>query len=131
MPSLTIRELPPDEWDRLLTFEPWVTQGAMPPFEHWRFLVAEEAGKILGYCALYNAVHWEPWVIRPEAQHRPGVVRGLIHAGLAILAETQVTAAFCLADAETGALVEHFGFVPSPQTLYVMTVGGIRDSGVH
>ena len=124
--ALHCRELPTDEWWRLLGFEPWVTQGQMPPPEHWRFVVAEEEGEIVGYCALYTAVHWEPWVIQPAHQKRPGLVRSLIRAGLDILAESQVQVAFCLAEGDTAALVEHFGFAPHPAHLYVVSVPAIR-----
>lgn len=125
---MQIRTLPSDEWDRLLDFEPWATHGCMPAEEHWTFIVAEEVagGEILAYTGIYNAVHWEPWYIRPEHRGRPGLVRGLIREGLTVLRENGVGAAFCLASAETAKLVEHFGFTPAPGKLYILSVQEIR-----
>jgi len=127
--DLQIRQLPPEEWPRLLAFEPFAS-GGIPPAEHWRILVAEEAGQIVGFTCLYTAVHFEPIWIDPSHRHQPGLFAELWRASKTILDEYGVQLLFVQVPdtlPQQKRLVERFGFVAAPGQLYI---GEVEKVGV-
>lgn len=118
--AATVRVLPPEEWDRLAAYEPFKSNG-LPTIDHWRVIIVEDDGKIVGFCCLFNAVHWEPWWIAPLYRGKPGILRQLIEQSEAILTEAHVQTAFVTVGddlPENQDLVEHFGFERAPGALY-------------
>jgi hypothetical protein len=121
--EITARVLPPEEWDRVQHIPPF-DQG-LPDPAHWRILVVEQDGQIVGCCSLFDTVHWDGWWIAPEHQGKAGVFRSLVAEGLA-----QLTAANILGVHTTVPdtrpdlqdLIERFGFVSAPGKLYLLFV---------
>jgi len=125
------RALPPEDWDKLAGYDPFSTTG-LPNPDHWRIIVAEDdAGQILGFCALFDAVHWEPWYVTPEARRNPAVIRGLVREGLALLRSQSVSGAFAVVANDQPELhrlmVERFGFVPAPGTLFAIDLDALAE----
>ncbi len=118
-----IRELPPEEWSRLLAFQPFDTQG-LPPTPTSRIMVAEvggPGGAIVGYWGIFMAIHIEPLWIAPEYRKRPGVVRRMWRGIQSLLADLGADTAFaCIfeADAPNKPLAQKLGFVEAPGKLY-------------
>lgn len=126
--ELSIRELPQDEWERLAEIEPFATYGipSGANAEAWKIIVAEVAGEVVGFTGLFNAVHWEPWWIDPNYRQHPGLVRGLIRAGLEMLEDSEVSSVFAtVGDEAIAGLVERLGFIPAPGRLYLLYVPDI------
>jgi hypothetical protein len=123
-----VRQLPPEEWHRLNDFEPFATHG-LPTVEHWRVVVAEDGDQIVGFCCLFNAVHWEPWWVHESYQKRPGLLRQMIRHGKGLLHDAGVDCVFVVVGDELPAqqaLVERFGFSPVPGKFYFLTLDGAR-----
>ena len=123
---LTTRVLPVDEWARLLAVEPYRTLG-LPGGEAdaWRVVVVERDGVIVGTCAVFTTVHWDCWWIDKAARGKAGVLRALLRAGLQLLAECGVGAAYTGAETgspELAALLVEFGFVPAAGRLFVLDI---------
>lgn len=126
--SVTVRELPSEDWGRLLDFEPFAT-GGLPPADHWRICIAEEDGQIVGFTCLYQAVHFEPIWIDPSHRHQPGLFAGLWQASKQILDEHGVQMIFaCVPDSlpQQQRLVEKVGFLPQPGQLYIVETEKVR-----
>lgn len=73
-----VRELPPEEWDRLTPFPPF--DGGLPNPEHSRIIVAElggPGGALVAFWGMFSAVHVEPLWIHPDHRKRPGLIRRL------------------------------------------------------
>ena len=120
----TARLLPPDEWHRLAEFEPFKTHG-LPTVEHWRVIVGEVDGEIVGFCCLFNAVHWEPWWIAPAYRKHPGLLRQMIDRTGDELRAAKVQNVFvCVGDEipDQQALVQRFGFEEAPGKLYILAL---------
>ena len=129
MLDLTIRQLPPAEWTRLLPFEPFVTEG-LPMPEQWRIIVAERAGIIVGFCCVFAAAHLEPWYIAPSHRRNPAVARGLVRVSRQVLEQEGIGAAFAVVSdtlPEQQAIVERLGFVPAPGKLYAIDVANLKE----
>ncbi len=119
-----VRLLPPDEWERLAEFEPFASHG-LPTVDHWRVFVGESDGTIIGFCCLFNAVHFEPWYIAPEFRKHPGLLRGLIDAAGVELTAAKVGQVFvCVGDdlPAQAEIVKRFGFTEAPGKLYFLTL---------
>jgi len=122
--DVTVRELPPEEWSRLASYEPFAS-GGIPPAAHWRIVVAEEAGVLVGFTCLYEAVHLEPVWIAPSHRHQPGLFAGLWRESRRILDANGVQMIFAVVGdhlPQQQALVERFGFTPAPGRLYLCDV---------
>lgn len=120
----TTRLLPPDEWHRLAAFEPFTSHG-LPTVEHWRVIVGEVDGAIVGFCCLFNAVHWEPWWIDPAYRKHPGLLRQMVDKTGDELRAAKVTNVFvCVGDdiPDQQALVQRFGFEEAPGKLYMLAL---------
>jgi N-acetylglutamate synthase-like GNAT family acetyltransferase len=118
------RVLPPDEWHRLTAFEPFASHG-LPTVEHWRVIVGEVEGEIIGFCCLFNAVHWEPWWIAPAHRKNPGLLRQLVDkTGDELRAAGVQTVFVCVGDdiPDQQALVQRFGFEEAPGKLYMLNL---------
>src|SRR5262245_66643005 len=68
--SPTVRQLPPEEFPRLASFEPFASHG-LPDPTHWRVIVAEVDSAIVGFVCLFEAVHLEPLWGAPAYRARP------------------------------------------------------------
>lgn len=125
---MTFRVLDDSEWSRLVEdgIEPFATHGLpdIPQRKHWRILIAEEAGRIVGASLLHEAVlnHW--W-IAPAARRQPTVVQGLWDATKAELDRAGVTLLHATVDdkqIEVQQMVERLGYVEGDGKLYVLYV---------
>ena len=125
--TLSARVLPPEEWDRLLTLEPFTSQG-LPASGEWIVVVVERDGAIVGTCSLFTAVHWDCWWIVPELRGTTAVLRQLLDLTLAVLAEAEIQTVYTgvgEGDADVAALLTHFGFTPAPGRLFVLDVAPV------
>lgn len=120
----TKRELPVEEWDRLLTIPPYDHMGLPSTAGDWKILVVENAdGEIVMASATQIQVHWEPWWTREDVRKNPVVVRLMLELGLTTLETFGIPYAFCtVADAqpEVRAAVEHMGGIRAPGDLYLI-----------
>ena len=126
--ATTIRELPSEEWPRLLDFEPFASAG-LPNADFWRVIVGEDDGRIIGFTCIYTAVHFEPVWTDPAYRHQPDLFRGLWRESKKILDEHGVQMIFAVVPdslPHQKALVEHVGFVPAPGQLYVVETDKVR-----
>ena len=124
MSAISSRVLPREEWPKLLSFEPYASQG-LPPSDHWIITVVERDGQILGCSAIFDTVHWDIFQIVPEERGNPVVAKHLILRSLSELEAAGVTAVHLTLDPEREELVglaEHFGFVRSPLALYIRAI---------
>lgn len=123
---LTTRQLPPEEWHRILDqgIEPFATHGLPGDPSHWRLVVAEEDGVIVGLSGLYEAVHNDPWWVAPAYRGHPTILRRLWQEVRSVLDEHDVRMVFAtVADDQPDVqqLAERFGFEPAPGRLYLLT----------
>lgn len=121
--GLTFRVLPPEEWPRLQDRFPY-NQG-LPDPEHWRIIVAEQDGQIVGRCAIFDTVHWDDWDIAPDHQGKAAVFRGLVREGLQVLHEAGILGVHTTVPdsrPDLQHLVEHFGYQVAPGKLYLLYV---------
>lgn len=129
---LTYRELPADEWTKLLEqgCRPYALSGLPSDNGHWRILVAEdETGAIVAHTAVHTQVHWEPWEIRPGHEGL-GVVRGLIRQGRDLLRGLGIDHAYCTIDSAQGVTADQatrLGFEPAPGQLYLVNLAQLED----
>lgn len=126
--DITVRELPAAEWERLRAFEPFASGGLPDAPEHWRVIVAEEAGTIVGFTCMYQTVHYEPIYIDPAHRHQPGLFAGLWRESKRIfdahgIQLIHVTVPNSLPSQQR--MVERFGFIPADGKLYLGEVDKI------
>ena len=128
---ITHRLLPPEEWSKLLAFEPFRSCGLPESPINWRICVAEHDGEIVGHCCIFSAVHWDMWQIHPAYQKNPNVVKGLIKTGTDVLKEADVAGVFAVVDKEQPEshhrLMTHFGFQPAPGALYLLDMANLLE----
>ena len=125
MTGLTFREVESEEWPRLLAFEPFASSGLPEDNGHWRILVAEIDGKIVGCTSVHTQVHWDPWWIAPEHRGNAGIVRGLIRQGGELLDRIGVPHAFVTIEDQnllSLALARRLGFEEAPGKLYIISI---------
>lgn len=130
MTGLTFRDVPSEEWPRLLEFEPFKSNGLPEDNGHWKILVAEVDGEIVGCTGLHTQVHWDPWWISPEHRGNAGIVRGLIKQGAELLDRLGVRDAFATIEDEnvrSQALARRLGFEPAPGQLYIINVPELKE----
>ena len=130
--GLTFRELPVDEWARLIAdeIEPFVTVG-LPDPDHAVVVVAEEDGTIQGVSLLLETVinHWS---IGSGARRSPSMVSGLWNATKEVLdAKGGPTIHATVADAqvEVQDMVERLGYHSAHGKLYVLDVASCVLNG--
>lgn len=120
----TARLLPPDEWTKLEALEPYRSAG-LPSPAHWIIVVVEEEDRIVASCALFDTVHWDGFAIDPAYQKNPVVFRQLLDLSVSTLQAHDVTGVHITVpddQPELRAMVERFGFVRAPGTLYLYAV---------
>jgi hypothetical protein len=134
--SVTLRQLPPEEWPRLLAFEPFTSTG-LPSPDHWRVIVAERAGVIVAFNCLFEAIHMEPLWVAPEYRGRPHefyeLLTRLWGATKSVLQDAQVPYVFACVNDESlprvHDFVRHLGYIPADGKLYVVPIDGVRLGG--
>jgi hypothetical protein len=132
-----VRELEPDEWDRLRGIPPFDRVGPMDAAGragHVRMVVAETPdGKIVGYWMLFDAVHAEPMWIAEEFRHNPALIRRLWGKTRELLQEAGIPVAFAFI--AEGALPTNLpqalrlGFQPLKGELFYLFVDQSKDLG--
>ncbi len=127
---MTVRELRQDEAERLREFPPFDVHGVPELGEHFRVVIVEEEGRIIGLCGLSTQIHWDPWFVDPAHQGKAAAFRSLIAGGLEILRECGITGVHTTVPAEREdlmELVERFGFIPAPGKLFIAHVPDIKE----
>jgi hypothetical protein len=131
----TVRVLPPEEWEKLAHIEPFDRTG-LPSPGHWRIVVAEVEGVIVGFSCLFDCVHMEPLWIDPAYRARPhafgDVLTGLWAGCRVLLHAADVQMVFAVVgDAlpRNADFVKHLGFIPAEGTLYIVPTDGVRLGG--
>jgi hypothetical protein len=130
----TVRDLPEAEWPRLRAFEPFASSG-IPEGAHWRILVAEQGPEIVGFCCLFDAVHFEPWFIAPEHRGNPAIVRGLLRQAKQVLVDNQIPYVFaCVQRVQAlpgvtsyEQMLGRLGFEPAPGVLYLLQTDDLPE----
>lgn len=120
---MTLRELPPQEWGRLVGTE--ARDLAVDPRpQGWRVLVVEDsAGEIIGTWAMKMLAHTEAFSIREDHQKRAGVFRLLLAGMRALLvAEGQEVAYTAAVSEEVRLLLLRYGATQLPGVAYVWPV---------
>lgn len=118
-----VRELPPVEWDRLITFYPFDV-GGLPDPALWRIIVAERGGPggpIVAFNCLWTAIHSEPVWFNPEVRHHPKLFMDLWAATRQIVEASGGRMVFATVDDDNQPLQDlwqKFGFVRAPGRLY-------------
>jgi hypothetical protein len=124
--ALTVRELPPGEFPRLASVEPFDKLGFPNP-QTSRVIVGEDlSGKVVAYWCVFAAIHVEPVWIAPEHRARPGLIRSLWGKVRAVLVASGEKIAFCNIFDEglpvKEAMAARLGFQKLPGSLYFITV---------
>lgn len=124
------RLLPPEEIARVREAGGPLNQLTDAQLAEWAeasaMLVVEDpsTGRVVGYCPLWRAPHWEPLWLAEEARHK--ALRPMLDAMLQTMAAWQVPVAFAfVADSDvatTGAMAERFGFRPVPGKAYFLEI---------
>lgn len=120
---LTTRVLPTEEWDRLLTFEPFASDGLPDRPDLWRIGVVERDGQIVAFSALFTTVHWDLFHVEPADQGNPAVFKALLERGLRTMVEHQIAVVHTTVASPQPvleAMLERFGFVETPGRLYYL-----------
>lgn len=101
--------------------EPFATYGVPDP-GHWKFIAAEQDGRIIGVSSLYETVH-NDWFIAPDARRSPAVVTGLWQETKRVLDEAGVAmihATVSDSQPQVQAMVERLGYQPAQGQLYLL-----------
>lgn len=126
-PTITVRRLPPEEWQRLLKVPPFdagVPLTISPGVD--KVIVLEDpSGKIVGYWMAFLAVHLEPMWIDPEHRGRVSVNRKIWREARAAVLEFGTNIAFALINADSPAAryAERLGFRRTIGDCYFVTAG--------
>lgn len=123
---LTFRLLPVAEWGKIVEagIEPFASRGLPEESDHWRMLVAEEEGRILGVSCLTEVVQ-NHWFITPGSRRNPAIVQGLWSATQQLLTEAGVGLLYATVSddqPEVQDMVERLGYVKAPGQLYLLYV---------
>ena len=121
---ITARELPGAEWEKVRHIPPYHL-GLPPDNGHWRILVAEDAGEIVGCVALHSQVHFDPWWLHPDRRTNPAIVRELLRESVDLLRQLGVDHVFATIDEThmaTQAVAAHAGFTQAPGQLWLVDV---------
>lgn len=117
---ITTRLLPPEEYDRLTEIEPYKT-GGLPDSDHWRIIVVEDEGRIVGTCALFDTVHWDFWHVDEAYRGNPVVFKDLIAGGISVMIEHGIDMVHTTVPngrPDVEAMLERFGFQHAPGVLF-------------
>lgn len=128
--GLTFREVPSEEWPKLRAFEPFKSAGLPVDNGHWKIIVAELDGEIVGCTGIHTQVHWDPWWIAPEYRGNAGIVRGLVRHGATLMTEHGVENAFATIEDQnllSQALAKRLGFEAAPGRLYIISVPKLKE----
>ena len=123
---LTTRVLPPQEWHKIVDagIEPFATHG-LPDPAHWRFVVAEDEGQLVGLDGLYETIHNDPWWVHPAYRGHPTMLRKLWTETREVLHQFGVGVVHVtIGDPQVQEIAERFGFQPTPGKLYWMATDG-------
>jgi hypothetical protein len=128
MSDIEIRQLPPDEWDRLENLEPFKTHG-MPYPDRAGFVVAEDSsGQIVGYWGMVMVCHFEPLWIAPEFQRKHGLALRMWHAVKRLAEQAGILGGFAIIDDTNEVNVKEqafkIGFQQLQAKLYVADLRG-------
>jgi hypothetical protein len=120
-----VRELPVEEWSRLLEVPgPYKDNGTLPIAAHNRIIVAEIDGAIVGYWGAFTVVHTEPVYIQPAYRQRVSVVRPLWEGMRNLLVMLQVPGTMAIIldeDAPVNLpMATKLGFQKVPGSLYFL-----------
>ena len=123
---ITARILPYAEWDKVADRPPFNVAGL--PDEsvaaHWEIIVVEADGAIVACCSLSDQVHWDGFSVDEAYQGNPAVFRHLLAFSLLQLQAAQVPGAHLTIPHDQPvleAMVERFGFVKAPGSLYIVS----------
>ena len=121
---ITTRLLPPEEWEKLRAFFPY-NQSDLPDPQHWLIVAAEDDGRLVRCCAIFDAVHWDGFAILPAYQKHPAVFGGLLRTSKATLRERGIAGVHVTVpddQPDLQQMVEDYGFIKAPGTLYLYQV---------
>lgn len=132
---VTIRELPQEEWPRLLEegVEPYASIGAVPGGhgDNWHIFVAEdETGVIVATTSLHTQVHFDPWWIAESHRSDPAVVRGLLREARALLEANDIPHVFATIEdthLATQLVAERLGFQKATGQLYLLDLDKLKE----
>lgn len=125
----TARVLPPAEWDKIRHVPPFDTRLPDLGPEHWRPLVVEEDGQVVGVCAIFDTLHWDCWWVDPDRPDKGTIFWELVEAGDAEFQAVGVGVGHVFVPddrPDLQRLVSRCGFQPLPGRLFYYHAGQIR-----
>lgn len=116
--GLTVRELPTEEWDRLIGL-PFAANG-LPDPALAAIVVAEQDGRIVGVWAALTAVHLDGLWVDP-AERGTTVAGRLLREMKTLLLDRGVTVSFTMvSDPQVAILAYKAGFTRYPGDLFML-----------
>jgi hypothetical protein len=120
-----VRELPVDEWPKLLEIDgPYQTQGSLPDAHYNRIIVEEVEGEIIGYWGAFTVVHTEPVWLHPAYRMRTGAVKHLWEGMRDLLVRMKVPGTVAIIEDKDAPInlpmATKLGFVKVPGSLYFL-----------
>jgi hypothetical protein len=126
--EVTVRELPPEEFELLRKMPPFSDVG-LPPVGGARAVVAQTAdGTVVGFWFLFNAIHVEPFYLDMAYRRHPGVLRRMWRGVQGIMESLGASVAWAVIPdvdipAGTPSMAQRMGFHPVAGKLYFIHVG--------
>ena len=121
--DVTVRVLPPEEFELLKHLPPFDKSGLPNPERSWPVVAQDQKGNIVGYWWVYLGAHVEPVWIAEEFRAKPGLLRRMwrgVHGILEKIGHSVAYGVILDQDIPTGTLGQalRLGFQAIPGKLY-------------
>lgn len=116
---MTIRQLPEDEWNRLLALDDDWLQRIPDSGTAAIFVEEDDLGDIVGYWMVLQTFHLEPMWVRPD--HRGGLIVSRLWKAMRHFLDTcSIKKAFCMSEIiDVQGYLRRLGFQELPDKVYM------------